>query len=259
MDISMENRYLQELDEYKSHISSLGAAPDDLRAETQFEAMKDRSLIGDITDFESWFLVQQELCQMTLEDIPLQACRGWSTNNETGWISHESGEFFVVQGVRVRFTGNREIVGGWDQPMVTQVGFNGGLLGLLRKRIHDVPHYLIEAKAEPGNPDKVQISPTLQATFSNLKQAHGGKKPRFCEYFETPELCDGEVLFSQWMSEDGGRLHLKRNKGMLVEIPESSVIDVPDNFYWASLYQIKALIKLNSWVNPHIRGIISSL
>ena len=61
------------------------------------------------------------------------------------------------------------------------------------------------------------------------------------------------------MSEDGGRLHLKRNKGMLVELPENSIEDIPENFYWASMFQLKELIKTNSWINPHIRSIISSL
>lgn len=255
----MTNNYQNDLDEYRLMISSIGIPFDELRSETSFEALKDRSLIGSLQQFKQWFLQQQEACKMTLEDIPLHACRGWSIDKETGWISHESGEFFVVQGIRIGFTVNREVIGGWDQPIVTQIGFDGGLLGLLRMRIKGVPHYLVEAKAEPGNPDKVQISPTLQATFSNLKQAHGGSKPRFSKYFEFPESCDGKILFSQWMSEDGGRLHLKRNKGMLVEIPEDPQLEIPDNFYWTSLYQLKALIKSNSWVNPHIRGIISSL
>ena len=255
----MENSYLQELTAYKNFIESIEPDCDELRIEAQFECLKDRSLIGSISCFSSWFQSQQETCGMTIKDISLSECQGWSIDDNTGWISHESGEFFVVQGVRVGFSKNREVVGGWDQPMVTQVGFNGGLLGLLRKRINDVPHYLVEAKAEPGNPDKVQISPTLQATFSNLKQAHGGNKPRFSEYFESPDKMNARILFSQWMSEDGGRLHLKRNKGMLVEIAETDDVATPDNFYWASLYQLKELIKSNSWVNPHIRGIISHL
>lgn len=255
----MKNSYLEELDSYRLFVKATGAVDDELRVEAQFECLKDRSLIGDLDLLKQWFLEQQELCQMTLEDIPLNACRGWSFDEETGWIHHKSGEFFFVQGCRVGITENREVVGGWDQPIITQVGFDGGLLGLLRKRIDQVPHYLVEAKAEPGNPDRVQISPTLQATFSNLKQAHKGKKPRFSEYFETPDLFNGQVLFSQWMSEDGGRLFLKRNKGMLVEIPEDSDIELQNNFYWASLYQLKELIKCNSWVNPHVRGIISSL
>ena len=61
------------------------------------------------------------------------------------------------------------------------------------------------------------------------------------------------------MSEDGGRLHLKRNKGMLVEIENGQEIKIPQSFIWLTLYQIKELIKQESWVNPHIRGIISHL
>ena len=61
------------------------------------------------------------------------------------------------------------------------------------------------------------------------------------------------------MSEDGGRLHLKRNLGILIEIEEE--VNIPSNseFKWMTMYQIKQLIKKNSWVNPHVRGIISSL
>lgn len=245
---------------YKAFVVSQGYSVSDLRAKIHVESLCDWSLEGDLESVKEWFLQQQACCDMTITDIPLNDCVGWNIDPENGWMSHQSGEFFVVQGVRIGLSSNREVgASGWDQPMVTQVGFNGGLLGMLRKNIRNVPHYLVEAKAEPGNPDKVQISPTLQATFSNLKQAHGGRKPRFSEFFENPEGNQGTVLFDQWMSEDGGRLHLKRNKGMLIEVPESLVLDIPSTFRWISMYQLKELIKQNSWVNPHIRGIISSL
>ena len=61
------------------------------------------------------------------------------------------------------------------------------------------------------------------------------------------------------MSEDGGRLYKKKNKGMLIECNKTNNIDLKDNFFWLSLYQIKYLIKKNSWVNPHVRSIISHL
>ena len=214
-----------------------------------------------LDEFAQWYLVQQQNCSMQVTDIALNECRGWHIDEKKGDVTHESGEFFKVQGIRVSMSQDREVgEGGWDQPMVTQVGFVGGLLGLLRKQIDGIPHYLVEAKAEPGNPDLVQISPTLQATFSNLKRAHGGNKTRFAELFEEPEEYNALVLFRQWMSEDGGRLHLKKNMGMLVEVDDDYPIpdDMP-TFTWASLYQLKALLKNQSWVNPHIRGIISHL
>lgn len=233
---------------------------DNLRVETQVESLKDWSSQASVADVEAWYLEQQANCTMTIEDIPLADCRGWSLDQDTGFVKHESNDFFVVQGVRVGLSTNREVGGGgWDQPILTQVGFDGGLLGIIRQFKQGIPYYLVEAKAEPGNPDLVQISPTLQATFSNLKQAHGGKKPRFAEYFEEAQEKGFVIHFNQWMSEDGGRLHLKRNKGMLVEIPTDHEIEYPETFKWLSLYQIKTLIKKYSWVNPHIRGIISHL
>ena len=238
-----------------------GLKVDLIRAEAVVESLKDWSELMELNDVKDWFLQQQENCTMSFKDIPLFDCIGWSYNEKKGTFEHDSGEFFFVQGVRVTNTKDREVVGGWDQPIVTQVGYNGGILGLLRMKKNGIPYYLIEAKAEPGNPDKVQICPTLQATFSNLKQAHGGKKPKFAEFFETPEKVGGKVVFDQWMSEDGGRLHLKRNKGMIVEVSdiEENSYHLSDTFIWMTLYQLKALIKENSWVSPHIRGIISHL
>lgn len=255
----MRNDYVSGLENYRKQVRSTFPQVDLARLEFQFEALKDWSLKGDLNDFCDWYESQQSACQMSVSDIPLADCRGWEFDDETGQITHSSGEFFVVQGVRITTSTSREVTSGWDQPILTQVGFDGGLLGLLRRRIDGVPHYLVEAKAEPGNPDKVQISPTLQATFSNLKQAHNGAKPRFAEYFESPGRNNAEILFDQWMSEDGGRLYLKRNKGMLVEVPEAHTINTPPSFYWASLFQLKQLIKINSWVNPHVRSIISHL
>jgi oxidase EvaA len=249
---------LSKYTDFSNKFSEAGS--DSLRNEAVVESLKDWSEYETIDSIKSWFKEEQENCSMSIEDIPLMDCAGWSFNEEKGVFAHDSGEFFYIQGVRVKNTIVREVTGGWDQPILTQVGYNGGLLGLLRKKFNSIPYYLVDAKAEPGNPDKVQISPTLQATFSNLKQAHGGNKPKFSEFFETPEIVNGKILFDQWMSEDGGRLYLKRNKGMIVEIDDS--VELPElssAHKWMTLYQIKYLIKENSWVSPHVRSIISHL
>jgi oxidase EvaA len=139
------------------------------------------------------------------------------------------------------------------------VGYDGGILGLLRRRINGVPHYLIEAKAEPGNYELVQMSPTIQATFSNLKRAHKGRAPLFSRLFEQPEENGATVLYRQWLSEDGGRLYRKRNLAMLIEVPEPTQIELPPTFIWMSMFQIKECLRENAWVNPHVRGIIAHI
>ena len=228
------------------------------RIECAFEALNDWSLFNTLDEVRDWFIQKRIEADMEVIDIPLNEVKGWYRDENTGNLHHESKEFFVVHGIRVT-SSVRESGVGWDQPIVEQVGYDGGILGLIRKKFKGVPHYLCEAKMEPGNYGKVQLSPSLQATFSNLKKAHLGRKPYFSEYFEMPKNYKNfKILYNAWLAEDGGRLHLKRNKGILLEIPENFTIEVPnDNFIWLSLYQIKALLKEDSWINPHIRGILA--
>lgn len=259
---------------FEKHVSDLSKSlsnknlkVDNFKSETFIESIKDWSELYSLDEVKNWFQKKQKELSLQIEDIPLSECRGWALDQKEGNITHESGEFFYIQGVRVLSSESREVgAGGWDQPMMTQVGLNGGILGLIRCKINSIPYYLVEAKAEPGNPDGIQISPTLQATFSNLKAAHKGRKPHYSDFFEkysdlkdTKTYENERLLFRQWMSEDGGRLHLKRNLGMLLEVDKNLIKVESDNFIWLSLMQIKELIKINSWVNPHVRGIISSL
>lgn len=245
---------------YRRFLTEAGMNVPTIRVEVHVESMRDWSRTGSLEDLKAWFIEQRSQCAMEVTDIPLNETRGWSIDPKTGNVSHKSGEFFTIHGIRVEESSEREVGSkGWDQPILTQVGYDGGLLGILRKRIEGVPHYLIEAKAEPGNYAKLQLSPTLQATFSNLKRAHEGRRPRFAELFENPEGHNASVLYSRWLSEDGGRLHLKRNRGMLVEVDEGTQIDATASFRWMSMWQIKECLREDAWVNPHIRGIIAHL
>lgn len=212
-----------------------------------------------IEELVAWYENEKEQCDMSYEFIPLQECEGWSIDENSGSLVHKSGEFFRVDGIKVHNSKDREVSGGWEQPILTQVGFDGGILGLIRKRFDGVPHYLVEAKSEPGNPGIVQISTTVQATFSNLKQAHGGSKTRYSEYFTHPDENNAKLIFSRWMSEDGGRLLNKRNKSMIVETEED--INIEDTRYrWVTLYDLILLTReKDAIVAPHIRGLLAAL
>lgn len=251
--------YLENLNKYLEVVKPFSNSSIYIHTlESSFEALNDWSLFYNLEDVKIWFNAKKEESDMIIEDIPLNKTVGWIIDKETGNIHHESNDFFTIHGIRVK-TNSRETASGWDQPILEQVGYDGGLLGIVRKRFDGVPHYLCEAKMEPGNYGKVQLSPTLQATFANIKKAHDGRKPYFVDLFENSNEYDGfEVLFDAWLAEDGGRLHLKRNKGMLIEVPESFNLEIPnENFIWLSLYQIKELLKEDAWINPHIRGILA--
>ena len=92
----------------------------------------------------------------------------WIVDKKLKKIYHKSNHFFIVEGFKISNASNREVKE-WHQPFVKQVNYKGGIIGLIRKEIKGIPHYLVQSKFEPGNIGKNQISPTVQATFSNIK------------------------------------------------------------------------------------------
>ena len=226
------------------------------RIKTMLESIRDDNQINKLDYIIEWFNKKREGSDMIVEEIGIKDLEKWNINEKSGNIFHDSKGFFEVIGVKVSNTFDREVgKEGWTQPIIAKNP--GGILGILMKKVNGVPHYLLQAKAEPGNIGKLQLSPTLQATTSNLLKAHGGKRPLFAEYFDKSN--SPKIIYAKWQSEDGGRFHLKSNYNMIVEIEEDKELDIPDYFIWITLYQIKQLIKIENFVGPHVRGIISYL
>lgn len=228
-----------------------------LECEFQFEALFDGEFENSTSDILSWYWDQVRSSTMKIEQISLLACKNWQFDDHS--IKHSSGDFFSVEGYHVTNSMTREVNIGWDQPLIKQRGFDGGVIGLVRKRFGEIPHYLLEAKQEPGNYNIVQISPTIQATNANINRAHKGKVPLFSNLFtqKTPGVI---VVYDNWVSEDGGRLLNKRNRAMIVDVDDSFPSSPPnERFLWASMSQMKHLIRTqNAIVGCHIRSIISA-
>ena len=247
------------IDEIEGVLEKNGYALDSdtiLRIQTMLQSIRDDNQINKLDYVIDWFNKKREESDMIVEEIGINELDKWNVDPNSGNIKHESGGFFEVIGVKASNTFDREVgKKGWTQPMIAKNP--GGILGIIMKRINDIPHYLLQAKAEPGNIGKLQLSPTLQATTSNLLKAHGGAKPLFAEYFDDEN--NPKIIYAKWQSEDGGRFHLKSNYNMIVEVNQDEELKIPDSFIWVTLYQIKQLMKIENFVGPHVRGIISYL
>jgi oxidase EvaA len=200
-----------------------------------------------------WVNYWRKNTTLKIEEIPIKECRNWYTDEKTGNIHHESGKFFSIVGMRASSEDREQK--GWDQPILAQpeVGF----LGIAVKKINGILHFLMQAKEEPGNIDKVHISPTLQATKSNYTRVHGGELPLFFDIFHEPG--ERRVLYSKLQSEEGGRFLLKNNLNMVVELKDDELNEVPPRFKYLTLYQINRLMAEENIVNSCARSVLSCL
>lgn len=210
--------------------------------------------MSNIAPVLKWLKKKRKSPSIFVKEVGIKDLDKWYTDPKTGNISHQSNKFFTITGIRVSEARGREMLA-WTQPMMKQN--ECGILGVLCQKRNGIMRYLMYAKCEPGSIINPQFSPTLQATFSNLGMAHGGKKPLFSEYFENGGK--GKVLVSVEQIEDPSRFYLKTNRCMIVEIPENEKIKITNDFIWLTLSQVKKLLKVDRAVNALARAVFGSL
>lgn len=184
-----------------------------------------------------------------VEPIPLAGLDGWRFDERTGNLAHHSGRFFTVEGLHV--TVRNGPFPEWCQPVIHQPEV--GILGILAKEFDGVLHFLMQAKMEPGNPNLVQLSPTVQATYSNYTGAHRGRKVHHIDYFVQPGR--GRVLVDVLQSEHGAWFYRKSNRNMIVEVTED--VAPHEDFRWLTLGQIGRLLRRDNLVNMDSRTVLS--
>ena len=173
----------------------------------------------------------------------------WHYDSEKGEIRNKDGSFFQIKGLQKKI--GEDII--LEQPIIIQNEI--GYLGIIGKEIDGVLYFLMQAKIEPGNINKIQISPTIQATKSNFMQAHGGKVPAYLEYFSNKT--NYEIIVDQIQSEQSSRFLGKRNRNIIIIVDDD--IEVLDSHKWMTLGQIKQLMAYDNLVNMDTRTVISCI
>jgi dTDP-4-dehydro-6-deoxy-alpha-D-glucopyranose 2,3-dehydratase len=203
----------------------------------------------------AWREAQRERIRFKADLIGLDDVRGWS-RDQGGNIRHKSGQFFGVEGVRIE-SGDLREVASWDQPIYTQP--EGGILALLtRENAVNGIEFLLHAKAEPGNIGAIQLSPTIQSTWSNIRRAHAGKRPPMVEVLTA--AAGVRIVYRAEHNEEGGRFWRKSNENIVAFLDDERVIETDMTmFCWASLSQIKELALLDNVLSPFVKTILLPL
>lgn len=186
-------------------------------------------------DLENWFKSQQEILAIDVKEIALADGQDWVITQEDGrphHIGHKTGKYH--RGVLLK---------AWDN--VRQAWIERFLLApippegvekfygvTLIARYND--RYLVQAKAEPGNPTPghVQLTSTIQASYTNIMAQLSGSIPFTWMY-------KNERCIQLISSQDGAQLYLKNNKVSFLELAEEPK-EIPENFAWATAAEIKS-------------------
>lgn len=198
----------------------------------------------------NWVQKLNDTIEVNIHKIGLGESAIWFYDEKEGEIRNQDKSFFSIRGLEEYDSNTNTIV---EQPIIYQPEI--GYLGIICKEIDGVINFLMQAKIEPGNINKIQISPTIQATKSNYTQKHGGKKPAYLEYFVEPQHC--KIIVDQIQSEQSSRFYKKRNRNMIIKIDDD--IEVLPNYKWMTLGQIKALMRIDNLVNMDTRTVLSCI
>lgn len=196
-----------------------------------------------------WIAEKKTALKVSITKNRLSDSESWFYDEERGEIRNKNDSFFQIRGLQ-QFSGDKIIL---EQPVLIQDEI--GYLGIICKEINGVLQFLMQAKIEPGNVNKIQISPTIQATKSNFTQKHGGKKPAYLDYFlnAKPE----NIIVDQIQSEQSSRFLGKRNRNIIITVDED--VEVLPSHRWMTLGTIKQLMKIDNLVNMDTRTVLSCI
>ncbi len=198
-----------------------------------------------------WLAERGRASSMTVERVPLDELSTWTVDPASGALQHASGRFFRVEGLSVEVT--QGAIRRWQQPIIHQPEV--GILGILAKQFGGVLHFLMQAKVEPGNPNGIQLAPTVQATVSNYTGVHAGKSVPYLDHFRDRRQSASRRIADVRQSEQGSWFYRKRNRNMVVETFED--VPVLDGFRWFTLGEIHDLLPVEDTIGMSARSVLA--
>jgi dTDP-4-dehydro-6-deoxy-alpha-D-glucopyranose 2,3-dehydratase len=217
--------------------------------------MLNSSLIssGSLYDFDlilSWLAHIKTKYELEVNKIPLNELKHWIKTDED--IHHDEGKFFKVIPVSVEID-NRE-VSKWTQPLMQPA--QEGLIAFIIKKFNGIYHFLVQAKVECGNLDILELAPTVQCLTGNYRNTQKGTLP-FLDDVLNAQL--GQIKYNTLQSEEGGRFYREQNRNIIMEVNDEFDRELPENFTWMTLAQLKMFLKFNNYLNIQSRSLISAI
>lgn len=213
--------------------------------------LNEQAGLHSIEDIISWITKHKSFAELDVDRIPLNEVQDWHKDEEC--IYHKDHKYFSVIAVRAEI-GNREVCS-WTQPLVKSA--QEGIIAFIIKKINGVYHFLVQAKLESGNFDIIELAPTVQCLTGNYRKGKNEYDAPFIDHILRPDEYGAKVIHDTFQSEEGGRFYKEQNKNIIIEVGEEFDVNVPEQFIWMTLNQIKTFIKFNNYLNIQSRSLLS--
>nr|WP_042193112.1 NDP-hexose 2,3-dehydratase family protein [Kibdelosporangium sp. MJ126-NF4]CEL20573.1 2,3-dehydratase [Kibdelosporangium sp. MJ126-NF4]CTQ89484.1 2,3-dehydratase [Kibdelosporangium sp. MJ126-NF4] len=214
-------------------------------------ATDDTDPLHTIEELLSWFTEAKARYVLDRRIIRLAEVKGWVRSSER--IAHELDLFFTVIGVDVRAT-SREVAQ-WSQPMLAPSC--PGVIAFISKEINGSQHLLVHARTEPGTGDVVEMSSTVNCSPDNYREFNAEQRPPFVDYVLSapPERIMVDVVHS----EEGGRFYHAENRYLVVAADDDFPLDVPPDFAWMTVAQLKNFVRYGNHLNVGARSLLTCI
>jgi oxidase EvaA len=199
---------------------------------------------------EQWLSEARQLGDVVCEQIPFAECEKWSFKE--GILCHDQGCFFSIVGIRA--DSHLPELGDLEQPIILQPEI--GILGFVVRETADGWDWLLQAKSEPGNIGFVQGAPSVQATYSNYMQKHGGLPTPMLEYFLDPVSSKANMITDIEQSEQGDRFLGKYNRNSVVVISDDAPVPGQRLWKWFPAASIRNSLHIDFGINTDARSVL---
>ncbi|MFJ2158947.1 NDP-hexose 2,3-dehydratase family protein [Streptomyces sp. NPDC087856] len=200
----------------------------------------------------NWMTEMRTRHELVQTVVPLHDVPRWRRSADT--VGRADGRGFSIVAVEVA-AASREVAG-WSQPLL-RVGARSLAALAVRRGVDGELLLLVHARQEPGLTDVVELGPTVQCVPDHERGLPPEQATRYLD--RVLAMPAERVRCDVVHSEEGGRFDQAETRYLVVEAPDGFDEPLPDDYRWAPLDEVTALLRHSYCVNVQLRTLLLTL
>ena len=187
-------------------------------------------------------------CERKIKFLPLHQMKSWVMRPDGIECRHD--ENFMVKYYDIAIDGRE--VQHWTQPLFKALG--KATFGLICRKQNGSVQFLVQAKAEIGAFDGLEVGPSVQ-----WEPVQNAKENAVDQLFKERVQNRKGVFFDTLLSEEGGRFYHEQNRNVLLEVESDELQELPEGYFWTSYATLNYMVQINNCLNIQLRNLLSLL